>query len=217
MQDVATQGRTVLFVSHQLEALSNLCSRAIMLEKGIIYKTGDTEEVISTYLHKQTICNSVLLSDRTDRQGDGNFKFTNAWVENKNGNKVSSFRSGELLKIVAEYIVKEGSTVLNLDVAFAIVDYKDTKLIDFSNRTTGDFFHGQIPLTGKIECVIPKLPLNQNRYYFHLWAKSGGGLEDKILRGGFFDVMSGDYFGTGRMPDQDWPLLVEHNWRIINE
>lgn len=53
MKDVAGKGRTVLFVSHNMEAIKNLCSRAILLEKGAIQKEGTPEQVIEHYLSKR--------------------------------------------------------------------------------------------------------------------------------------------------------------------
>jgi len=50
MKDVAGEGRTVLFVSHNMEAVKNLCSRAILLEHGKIITEGSPTEVIETYL-----------------------------------------------------------------------------------------------------------------------------------------------------------------------
>jgi lipopolysaccharide transport system ATP-binding protein len=51
MKDVSHQkGRTILFVSHNLQAVNNLCSRAIWLQKGVIAAMGDTQHVVNKYL-----------------------------------------------------------------------------------------------------------------------------------------------------------------------
>jgi lipopolysaccharide transport system ATP-binding protein len=52
MQDVATLGRTVLFVSHNMAAVQTLCSRAVMLEEGCVVATGDTASVLTRYLQR---------------------------------------------------------------------------------------------------------------------------------------------------------------------
>jgi lipopolysaccharide transport system ATP-binding protein len=61
MGDVARQGRTILFVSHNLSAVQNLCSRAIFLERGRLLMDGETEEVIPVYLREanQGLLNQV--------------------------------------------------------------------------------------------------------------------------------------------------------------
>jgi lipopolysaccharide transport system ATP-binding protein len=54
MRDVGKNGRTVLFVSHDMQAVSRLCSRAIWLRDGHLVKTGETGAVITEYLHEQS-------------------------------------------------------------------------------------------------------------------------------------------------------------------
>jgi lipopolysaccharide transport system ATP-binding protein len=53
MKDVASAGRTVLFVSHNMEAVKNLCSRALLLEHGTIVSEGSPSQVIETYLNNR--------------------------------------------------------------------------------------------------------------------------------------------------------------------
>lgn len=52
MNETAKQGRTILFVSHNMNSIKNLCSKGILLEKGRIQKIGRIETVIDTYLRK---------------------------------------------------------------------------------------------------------------------------------------------------------------------
>ena len=53
MKDVASNGRTVLFVSHNMEAVKNLCSRALLLEHGTIVSEGSPSQVIESYLNNR--------------------------------------------------------------------------------------------------------------------------------------------------------------------
>ena len=55
MGDVAKGGRTILFVSHNLSAIRQLCSRCILLNGGIIEKIGPSDEIISSYLKSYQI------------------------------------------------------------------------------------------------------------------------------------------------------------------
>ncbi len=50
MGEISKEGRTILFVSHNLTALKSLCSRAILLEKGLLIEDGDSHEVVNHYL-----------------------------------------------------------------------------------------------------------------------------------------------------------------------
>ena len=54
MQDAGQQGRTVLFVSHDMQAINRLCKRVIWLKNGSVVKDGETGEVVGAYLHEQS-------------------------------------------------------------------------------------------------------------------------------------------------------------------
>ena len=78
MDEISTQeGRTVLFVSHNLAAIENLCSRVILLENGRITADDSPNQVIQKYTKSisQTIA-EISLADRTDRTGGDIFRFT---------------------------------------------------------------------------------------------------------------------------------------------
>src|SRR5205823_2270454 len=63
MGDVAKEGRTVLFVSHNVPAIQSLCTRAIVLHGGHIAHDGETEEVVRQYLNSFQDRNTVPLGD----------------------------------------------------------------------------------------------------------------------------------------------------------
>jgi lipopolysaccharide transport system ATP-binding protein len=92
MSDVAHEGRTVLFVSHNMAAISNLCTSSIIIDKGCIALKGDTNYVISNYLKNDEIKTSgnFELSDenntlRVNSLNDSIFKWTNAKIFNSKG------------------------------------------------------------------------------------------------------------------------------------
>jgi len=76
MKDVAGQGRTVLFVSHNMPAVLNLCSRCILLRQGAIEAIGETEAVVRRYLDGGHAEGSRDLGTRTDRGGNGLVRLT---------------------------------------------------------------------------------------------------------------------------------------------
>jgi lipopolysaccharide transport system ATP-binding protein len=57
MKDVAGNGRTILFVSHNMIAINNLCKNAILLEKGMIKASGNANEIVDIYLHGEKDAN----------------------------------------------------------------------------------------------------------------------------------------------------------------
>ncbi len=71
-----TEGRTILFVSHNMGAIQRLCKRCVLLEEGKIKMIGETKEVIDFYLHRQDKISKLPLVERKDRKGSGNVIFT---------------------------------------------------------------------------------------------------------------------------------------------
>ena len=74
MKDVSRSGRTVLFVSHQMQAVSNLCDRAILLKNGKIDYSGSTDSTIRRYLDGNIASASQKAGLRKDRTGSGEAK-----------------------------------------------------------------------------------------------------------------------------------------------
>ena len=67
MEDLSQSGRTVLFVSHQMQAVAQLCDRAILLDKGSVVSDGPSSDVVAHYLQSVGGSTSELASGRTSR------------------------------------------------------------------------------------------------------------------------------------------------------
>jgi lipopolysaccharide transport system ATP-binding protein len=214
MGDVAKQGRTVLFVSHNMAAMSALCSRAILLENG--RKTLDdlADKAIERYLATLSETCDVPLEARTDREGDGKLRFIEAWIEDKNGSRVENIRSGQVASIVATYKTFDSRTIENPYLAFALRDSSGNWLTDLWNESAG-YTWNSLPAEGRIRCTIPRLPLNEGEYYFSVCCILNGITADLVVDARKFYVERGDFFGTGKIPqariarffiDQVWYL-----------
>jgi len=84
MGDVAKEGKTILFVSHNMGAIRALCPQTILLDNGRILATGETVVIISQYLvDKEVITNSVV--EFVPRR-DANVFFTRTWIADDQGN-----------------------------------------------------------------------------------------------------------------------------------
>ncbi len=105
MGDVARGGRTVLFVSHQMDALLKLCPRSILLDHGRIVAEGPTREVIDKYFARQQTLLGGELAPSTDRRGAQRFRFTGTWIEDAAGRRLSSVLAGQEIRLVASYRV----------------------------------------------------------------------------------------------------------------
>jgi len=218
MSSVAKEGRTILFVSHQMQAVSNLCNRAILLDRGNILKEGGTDEVINGYLNEKATGKVVALNDRKDRQGNGKLRLVDTWVEDEENARVANVILGQSISICARYEIPDGKAINGLMAAFAVNSLKNVQISDLSNVTTGDDFFVPIPSNGTIKCIIKKLPLNIGTYTYNIMTREeNNDILDYIVEAGRFDVTEGDYFGTGKIPASDRLIMMDHNWKISSD
>src|SRR5262245_46524100 len=119
MGDVARQGRTILFVSHNMAAVESLCSTAYLLENGQLVESGTTKTVIDAYLSTvPTLCNASL-EHRTDREGNGRLRFTDIEFRSDEGVLTEVILTGKTLLISIAY-ASTSDTVKNVEMSIDI-------------------------------------------------------------------------------------------------
>jgi len=216
MGDVAGEGRTVLFVSHNMGAVQNLCVKGILLHNGEIKYKGNIEQTVNDYLG--TIKNNIdseLINHH--HAGTGQMRFTKTWVEDINGNKLESVRIGQPFQIIAEYQVANKIIVRNPRIAIAVRDNMGNYLTDLWNQGAG-YDWDELPSKGRIVCKIPKCPFNEGVYYYNLYCASQRTVLDFVRDAGKFNVDWGDFFGTRKLPSpRAGKLLINQEWQLIEE
>jgi lipopolysaccharide transport system ATP-binding protein len=216
MGDVAKQGRTVIFVSHSMSAVQNLCGSAMVLTQGQIKFYGETERAIKRYLadgeSQVGVCD---LSKIQNRNGSGKMRLTRFWVEDSMAAQVATVASGESCSLVVEY--DSAGECLRRDVYLSItihtltgmpVSVIDTTMLG-QNFETG-------PPTGRIRFDMPKLPLTAGRYVvdLRLGTHNGHELVDAVKSAAAFDVCDGDFYGSGYAGSHRAPTMIEGRWSL---
>jgi lipopolysaccharide transport system ATP-binding protein len=214
MSDVSSQeGRTVLFVSHNMAAIRNLCRQSILLNSGQLLLQDQTDKVIDLYLNNSSKLLQINLDERKDRTGDGSVKFTSVGLQNTDGEVVSAFYSGQDAKFVCYFENKRQEDLRNFHLALSIDSPNGERITQFSNDLTGEVFP---VLPREVNCIVitvPKLPLNPGRYGFTIFSMVNNVISDWVQNAAFFDVEAGDYFGTGKLlPDTQGYFLVNHSF-----
>jgi len=218
MDSVAREGRTILFVSHQMQAITNLCNRAILLNRGEISQNSSTNEVVSTYLNSSTnLDNYTLLRERKDRQGLGQIKWVDTWIENNRNEKVNIVMSGEDLFIIGifEILIPQPSSMLTF--AFALYNHKAEQLTDLTNKTIDKIFdlNDYSTTQYKVRTKISRAPLAGGFYNYNMMLRNNNDVQDFILGGGSFQVENGDFFGTGKTIDPgQGSVLFNQDWEL---
>ena len=217
MQDVSRgEGRTVLFVSHNMASIRALCHTGILLNNGEIEYTGTVDDTICRYmLQSSNIGSNVSVGDiPRARKGSNLIRFTNVRFLNEFNEEVSP-HCGRPLKIELTYDVRgtgEAKCGLSLDIADRFGDSKltfPTKLIK-DDFILEDGEH-------KSYIYIPKLPLTGGNYIVKLWAECNRECADFIDDYIRLDVEDDDYFEKGRTVDTHLKgkiVFCEYNWQI---
>ncbi len=218
MQDATMGGRTVLFVSHNMAAVSNLCSKAIYLEEGQIVKTGECGSVIEYYLSSVTKTAKTPLCERTDRNGIGDIKIMNLELLNKKEENIHNPMSGSELVIRMHYTSFANKLFRNTRVSAVIM--KDG--IPYILLDTSLVKKDQLNLSGNgyLDFIIPRLPLSLGTYYITTFLEVGKEVQDWVHDAAEMQVIDGDYYGTGRLYPDGWGgknVLVDHGWRLSQD
>lgn len=212
MGDVARKGRTVLFVSHNMAAISSLCTRVILLDSGRLTLSSTPQAVIEEYLSKDHNDADVPLSERKDRRGDGKVRFTNVSVLNNRDEVVETVISGQDISISLEYEIPGSQTLNNAIVQIKFAGVFGQPLFACLSRTSHRESLALVPGV-RLYCNIPHLPLAPGIYTFTIWCTVAGTVEDFVSAAGKLSVADGDYFGTGNLPARTvGDFLVAHTW-----
>jgi lipopolysaccharide transport system ATP-binding protein len=106
MRDVTRQGRTVMFVSHNMAAIKSLCSHAVLLEQGRIARAGQTDQVVDRYLHADsTMTHTGVIPDDAPRRGTGEAKIRSVTLTDATGKNISQLYLGQPFRVRIEFEV----------------------------------------------------------------------------------------------------------------
>ena len=147
MKDVSQgEGRTVLFVSHNMTSIRQLCKSGVLLENGLVSFIGTAEQTIEKYMAVNMDDIDKPLRERTDRIGNGRIRFTNVLFKNINGVVVEEAFVGQYLKIEVHMDInatdinpEELIFACNLTDSYGMIvttwvsDELEHKFINFSN------------------------------------------------------------------------------------
>ena len=174
MKDVShNDGRTVLFVSHNMTSVKQLCQYGILLENGQIAFKGTAEDTINRYLAVNLEELHKPLLERTDRRGDGRIRFTNVIFRNEKGEAISEVFVGAPLTIEMYFDINDS----NVDLSKAIIacGLSDSYGLSIVNWVSDEIEHDFSNLRQEKKFVlhIPSINLRPQTYNFGLQLSIG--------------------------------------------
>jgi lipopolysaccharide transport system ATP-binding protein len=220
MGSVAKEGRTVLFVSHNLGAITQLCGRAVQLEKGRLKRVGPSVEVVSAYLSSlfETAIKSSWSSESSPLNGS-EFQFRSVRLLSNDGQSQSVVNFNDSLVVEIAYDVKV--SIRDLSVTFHLHDSMNNIVFE-SIDTDLPEWRGRVRDPGHYHATttIPPYLLKPGRYYLSFISFTQGRSSYKMfqqLDGALtFDVSEVGYtFNPGRVgivsPVLDWKVCRLNN------
>jgi lipopolysaccharide transport system ATP-binding protein len=212
MRDVASGGRTVIVVSHNMAAISSLCTTAVVLRAGRLVFAGEVSGGVQQYLARDAADMVGDLRNRRDRSGSGEVRAASVALRLPDGRLTRSVCPRTPFEVVVTY---EAAVALR-DVAITL----DIELADGTRVATlhSDFRDQRFTICaggGALSCDIVGLPLRPDTYLLNVAIGGHHALYDSVERAVSFDIAPVDVFGTGRLPQRnEGPLIAEYHWRV---
>jgi lipopolysaccharide transport system ATP-binding protein len=213
MEAAASEGRTILFVSHNLTAVRSFCDRCMLLSAGRKVMEGAPERVIDTYVQGVRGAARTSLAESKDRAGTGRLRFREIALE-ANGEEIDSPATGQSFDLVLRYGTADGGSLRNVSFAVWMTTENGQMILHLSSRETGTLLH-EIPGEGEVRCRLPRCPLPAGQYMLSLWADIGGEALDCIEPAFELTVQEGDFFGSGQAQHPSTrSILIDHSWSV---
>jgi lipopolysaccharide transport system ATP-binding protein len=209
------RGRTILFVSHNLAAVQNLCNKSMVIEKGkVTCPLTDTESAVKHYLKEVVEVTGSDLSRRTDRSGEGLFRFDRIVLKDSKGDVIPVAQSGADLVLEVSYTIGS-ETMSNVTVAITVYTDEGREMFTLANGISGSEF-AQLGRNQVMQCRVNRFPLSEGSYVCNIIAYKDGVIQDYIRQAYILTVEPGDFFGSGRSlpPEHRECFLVPHEWTI---
>lgn len=210
MGDVASSGRTILFVSHNMDAVAALCKRVIILRAGQLVVDTTLEEGIKAYLQMAEDDLTIPLIDRPRQQSTSRppiFVDLSIWGNNGHQNVISTGGS-------AKFVI-ELQSYADISKAICAIQIKNSKRQRIALLQTD--YHSNLWIKGAqrgtIICQIPSLQLIPGDYFVDLIFQDPMSIIERVEDAGTFKVIFADYLGNGKLPDlSQGNFVLESSW-----
>jgi lipopolysaccharide transport system ATP-binding protein len=212
MSSFAQSGRTVLFVSHNLEAVRTLCERAVWMQDGNVREDGPVDEVVENFFN--AISSSSQFSSQNEQYG---FEVKRVALKNAGGNEAAQFSPGDDMIVEIDYVANSP-----LEQPYVILAING---VNGSCFTANMLLDGNRPSsldgTGKLACRFKALPIFPQSYSVKMSIRTKNG-NDRVLDYtdvAFFNVVGdlADYGFRGEFVSRassSTPVVVPYEWHL---
>jgi lipopolysaccharide transport system ATP-binding protein len=211
MGDVAGEGRTVLFVSHNMAAIQTLCTRGILLDNGTIVADADVAAATSEYLRMLEQRSATDILARTDRHGAGQvlLKRVELYDGKEEARPTSSLVTGHTARFVFYVTERRSRTTCT----FTIYDQHGLAVTSFSSVVHSPEDQYDTAEDPKFVCEVGELMLVPGWYRVNVALAADGELQDHLEAAVTFDVEPGQLRGRPvAQRNQYGSVAIPHRW-----
>ncbi len=163
IMDMKRKGVTIIFVSHDINLMRNLCTHILWIDKGVMKAIGQADDVALRYTEYSNMREGQqLLSAEFERWGTGEIEITDVRLLNANGEEANIFLTGDSLTIEMEYIAHQ--PIPDPEFGYAIFREDGTHINGPNSRLAG-VKTGIVKGTGIVQYQIKRLPFISGTYF----------------------------------------------------
>ncbi len=213
MSEVATEGRTVLFVSHNMAAVQSLCNRGIYLQRGKVLVDGSITEAVATYLKMIEDRTQEDLSLRNDRGGQGGMRLVGVDITDESEMAAMTLITGQPAKFVFHINQIPPGMVLEY-IDFTIYDLQGRPVAYFNSGDVGEKDSRDSNLGTHVVCAVDELLLLPGRYRINVGIAGNGDLQEPVEGAAFFNVEEGQIRGRPVVARSQrlGSVMLPHRW-----
>lgn len=213
MNDVAQSGKTVIFVSHDMGAIEQLCTKCGWIDHGKLSAVGPPQQIIQSYLQSLELLTNQL--DTTLRRGNGSLQFVSTHVYNSQHEVVEFLQAGKdyYLQFTLRNTTAINYHTCRLDVG---INRQGSQRVGWlSTWLHEQHFAVAAASTKTIRVLLPKIALMPGIYSLTLYTENETGVADLLSDALFVTVESGPYFDSRLLPPTaEAILLIDHKFEF---
>jgi lipopolysaccharide transport system ATP-binding protein len=222
MSEVSDSGRTILFVSHNMEAVARLCKRGILLEAGQVSFDGGMRACIDRYQaivsdSKHVEGEPISLQAHPGRTKDirGPVRLSRLVILDKDNTPTWMIKAGESLAVVLDY-----QLVLTDRPQTAIFGVSFTNMLGYRIASCWSQESHPEPISvegaGRVLCRIPKVPLVPGIYRITVGCNTEAGHSDGVYDAATIEVLDNDAFSSRLSARGQGDVLFENKWEVCD-
>jgi lipopolysaccharide transport system ATP-binding protein len=203
---VKQEGRTILFVSHSMDAIAGLCKSALVFNKGKVSEKLPVDEGIRLYLEQNSDNSDVPLAQKPRTQNRERAPIFTKLTMSHAGRVTNVIPVGGAMDFEVEVENFEEDPG-SLTCGIAILNTRGQRIALFHS-----LYHSDLNLRAAkhrvLRCHVPGLPLTAGEYFIELVFADGFKELERVERAGSMRVVFADMLGTGKIPNAGQSIMV---------